>query len=69
SKTINRYTLNPEGTAYGYAETPGQAGMRRIRQKSWIKNLHFASAWTFLGGGFSGVIASGYFCAKEILRE
>jgi all-trans-retinol 13,14-reductase len=68
SKTISRYTLNPAGTAYGYAEIPGQAGLRRIRQKSPIKNLHFASAWTFLGGGFSGVIASGYFCAEEILK-
>ncbi|SPQ01529.1 conserved hypothetical protein [Candidatus Sulfobium mesophilum] len=69
SKTMRRYTLNPEGTAYGYAEIPRQAGMRRIRQKSPIKNLHFASAWTFLGGGFTGVIASGYFCAEDILRE
>jgi all-trans-retinol 13,14-reductase len=69
AKTINRYTLNPGGTAYGYAEIPGQAGMRRIPQKSPIRNLYFASAWTFLGGGFSGVIASGYFCAEEILRR
>ncbi len=69
SKTISRYTLNPGGTAYGYAEIPGQAGMRRIRQESPIRNLHFASAWTFLGGGFSGVIASGYFCAEEILSR
>jgi len=68
SKTIRRYTLNPAGTAYGYAQIPGQAGMRRIRQKSPIKNLYFASAWTFPGGGFSGAITSGYFCAKEILR-
>ncbi len=68
SKTMRRYTLNPEGTAYGYAQIPRQAGMKRISQKSVIKNFHFASAWTFLGGGFSGAIASGYFCAEEILR-
>ena len=68
SKTIRRYTLNPEGSAYGYAQIPGQAGMRRIRQKSPIKNLYFASAWTSPGGGFSGAIVSGYFCAEEILR-
>jgi all-trans-retinol 13,14-reductase len=68
SKTIRRYTLNPGGTPYGYAQIPGQAGVRRIRQKSPIKHLHFASAWTFPGGGFSGAITSGYFCAEEILR-
>lgn len=69
SKTISRYTLNPGGTAYGYAEIPGQAGMKRIPQESPVRNLYFASAWTFLGGGFSGAIASGYFCAEEILRR
>jgi phytoene dehydrogenase-like protein len=66
-KTIKRYTLNPGGTAYGFAQIPKQAGRKRIRQKSPIDNLYFASAWTFPGGGFSGAIRSGYWCAEEIL--
>ncbi len=66
-KTIQRYTLNPQGTAYGYAQTPQQSGMYRLANKSPIKNLYFASAWVNPGGGFTGAILSGWYCANEIL--
>ncbi|MFB0502763.1 MAG: phytoene desaturase family protein [Candidatus Bathyarchaeia archaeon] len=67
-KTIQRYTLNPNGSVYGFAQTPDQAGSFRIRQKdAHIDNLYYASAWTFPGGGFTGAIESGYLCAIEIL--
>ncbi|NQT27595.1 NAD(P)/FAD-dependent oxidoreductase [candidate division KSB1 bacterium] len=67
--TIRRYTLNPEGTAYGYAQLPGQTGRKRVKIKSPIPNLFFASAWTEPGHGFTGAIISGYWCAEEILRK
>jgi phytoene dehydrogenase-like protein len=67
-KTIKRYTLNPKGSAYGFAQLPSQAGMKRVKHKSPVENLYFASAWTMPGGGFSGAIIGGYFCAEEILR-
>ena len=66
-KTIERYTLNPNGTAYGYAQIPKQAGPFRTRIKSPVKGLYFASAWTNPGGGFTGAIMSGWFCANQIL--
>ncbi|MDH5440560.1 MAG: FAD-dependent oxidoreductase, partial [Candidatus Bathyarchaeota archaeon] len=67
-KTIQRYTLNPNGSVYGFAQTPDQAGSSRIKQKdAYIDNLCYASAWTFPGGGFTGAIESGYLCAIEIL--
>jgi phytoene dehydrogenase-like protein len=68
SKTIKRYTLNPEGTAYGFSQIPKQAGRKRIPQKAPVENLFFASAWTVPGHGFSGAIMSGYWCAQEILK-
>ncbi len=68
-KTIRRYTLNPLGTAYGFAQIPSQSGMKRLKHKSPVKNLYFASAWTMPGGGFTGAILSGYFCAEEILSK
>ena len=68
-KTIKRYTLNPDGTAYGFAQIPRQAGRKRIQQKSPVENLYFASAWTMPGHGFSGAILSGYRCAEMILRK
>lgn len=67
-KTITRYTLNPEGSVYGFAQTPKQSGIYRMSNKSPIPNLYYASAWTSPGGGFSGAILSGWNCAQEILK-
>lgn len=66
SKTVARYTLNPEGAVYGFAQTPF-----RVRQEPpvTLQNLHVASAWSKTGGGFSGAIFSGYLCAMGILRK
>jgi len=68
-KTIERYTLNPEGTVYGFAQTVDQSGKNRIRAKSPVDGLYFASAWAFPGGGFSGAIISGYLCGLKIIKE
>ena len=68
-KTITRYTLNPEGSVYGFAQTPRQSGIYRTSNKSPITNLYFASAWTSPGGGFSGAILSGWNCAQELLKK
>jgi all-trans-retinol 13,14-reductase len=65
-KTVARYTLNPEGAVYGFAQTPQRGTLDEIQS---IANLHFASAWTKIGGGFSGAIFSGYLCALDILRK
>jgi phytoene dehydrogenase-like protein len=66
AKTVARYTLNPGGAVYGFAQTPLRVGYDKIQS---VNNLHFASAWTKIGGGFSGAIFSGYLCAMDILRN
>ena len=66
SKTVERYTLSPQGAVYGFAQTPKRVRLKKIES---INNLHFASAWTKIGGGFSGAIFSGYLCAFDILRK
>jgi all-trans-retinol 13,14-reductase len=64
--TLKRYTLNPGGSVYGFAQSPS----RKIIDTSILPdNLHFASAWGKPGGGFSGVIYGGYLCAINILRK
>jgi phytoene dehydrogenase-like protein len=68
-RTIERYTANPDGSVCGFAQIPRQAGRYRIRQRSSIENLYFASAWTLPGGGFSGTILAGYYCAEAMLRS
>ncbi|MDZ7632926.1 MAG: NAD(P)/FAD-dependent oxidoreductase [Bacteroidales bacterium] len=64
--TVNRYTLNPGGAVYGFAQTPSKKGVDTLKS---VDNLHFASAWGKTGGGFSGAIYGGYLCAYNILRK
>lgn len=64
--TLKRYTLNPGGAVYGFAQSPSR---KAINTSTLPENLHFASAWGNTGGGFSGVIYGGYLCAISILRK
>ena len=66
SKTIERYTLNPQGAVYGFAQTPENVKLEAVKS---VDNLYFASAWTKIGGGFSGAIFNGYLCAFDIIRN
>lgn len=66
SATVRRYTLNPGGAVYGFAQIPSKP---RIEASAVAENLHIASAWGKTGGGFSGAIFSGYLCASGILRR
>jgi all-trans-retinol 13,14-reductase len=64
--TVKRYTLNPDGAVYGFAQTPSRKVVDPIKS---ISNFHIASAWGKTGGGFSGAIYGGYLCAYNILRK
>jgi all-trans-retinol 13,14-reductase len=64
--TIKRYTLNPGGAVYGFAQIPDKPA---IKITELFDNLHIASAWGKTGGGFSGVICGGFLCALNILRK
>lgn len=64
--TLRRYTLNPGGAVYGFAQTPSR---KMVDTSELPENLHFASAWGKTGGGFSGAIYGGYLCAINILRK
>jgi len=64
--TVRRYTLNPEGAVYGFAQNPGKT----MDYLSVLpENIRIASAWGKFGGGFSGSIFSGYMTALDILRK
>jgi phytoene dehydrogenase-like protein len=66
SATVRRYTLNPDGAVYGFAQLPSRKIFDSFKS---LDNLHFASAWGKTGGGFSGAIFGGYMCAFNILRK
>ena len=64
--TVQRYTLNPQGAVYGFAQNPERAPLNGI---DGLENLHIASAWGKFGGGFSGAIFCGYMTAMDIIRK
>lgn len=68
-KTLLRFTRNPHGTPYGFAQTPEQSGMKRIGARSPLPSLYFASAWSFPGHGYTGTIVGGYLAAQAVLAS
>jgi hypothetical protein len=69
SKTIQRFTSNPTGSVYGFAQTKEQTGDKRFRNNFLIPNLYFASAWAFPGGGFEGSITGGFLAALQMNKD
>ena len=68
-KTIEQWTGNRWGAAYGWAQTPRQSGIYRLSRTTPIPNLFLTGHWTSPGGGISGVVASGQLTADLILRK
>lgn len=66
SLTVRRFTLNPRGAVYGFAQNPGKPDGYL---SALPENVHIASAWGRFGGGFSGAIISGYMTALDLLRK
>ena len=64
--TVQRYTLNPGGAVYGFAQVPNRPVLKSLDA---FPNLHVASAWGKFGGGFSGALFSGYMTAVDLLRK
>ncbi|WP_335341149.1 FAD-dependent oxidoreductase [Flagellimonas allohymeniacidonis] len=68
-KTIKRYTSNPGGAVYGFAQTLDLTASKRFRNNFLIPNLYFASAWAFPGGGFEGSIMAGFLAALQMNKD
>jgi hypothetical protein len=68
-KAIQRFTLHPEGTVYGFTQSKQQSAFKRFRNNFLIPNFYFASAWAFPGGGFVGTIMGGVLAALQMNRD
>jgi prolycopene isomerase len=68
-KTIERWTGNQWGAAYGWAQTPKQSGIYRLPRTTPIPNLYLTGHWTSPGGGIAGVVASGELTAEAVLSR
>jgi prolycopene isomerase len=66
-RTLERYTRNTGGAAYGFAVTPNQVGPGRPAVETEVAGLYLAGHWAQPGGGVYGVVASGTDAARRIL--
>ncbi|MGR9101431.1 MAG: phytoene desaturase family protein, partial [Gammaproteobacteria bacterium] len=65
--TMERYTQNHRGSAYGWDVTPDQVGPNRLANRSPIAGLYFAGHWSSPGGGVYGACVSGVQTAQLVL--
>jgi prolycopene isomerase len=65
--TLERYTENYKGAAYGWASTPDQSGTSRLQPTTLIKKLYLTGHWTTPGGGTIIVALSGRNIAEMII--
>jgi all-trans-retinol 13,14-reductase len=68
-KTIERWTGNRWGAAYGWAQIPRQSGIYRLSRTTPVSNLYLTGHWTSPGGGIAGVVASGELTAEAVLNR
>lgn len=65
--TYERYTYSKNGSFMGWAADQSEYG-KYLKQRTEIKDLYLVGQWVFPGFGVAGVMASGYYLAKEILK-
>ena len=68
-RTLERYTLNRQGAAYGFAATPEQIGPNRPGVRGVLPGLFHAGHWTRPGGGIAGVSISALLAAEAVLGK
>ncbi len=67
--TNQRYTGNPHGAIYGFEQCLENAFMNRLENRTPIKGLYLAGAWTFPGGGYTAVLWSGEKAYRELMED
>jgi prolycopene isomerase len=68
-KTLERYTSNTHGAAYGWAVTVDQIWENRLPHRTPIDNLYLAGHWTRPGPGVCAVVSSGWGVANLIMEN
>ena len=67
-RTMEHYTLNLQGAAYGWEQSPERfAFLGRLRE-ALPEGLHMVGHWTDWGGGVVAAACSGYEEGRRILR-
>ncbi len=67
--TFERYTLNTEGTLYGFENTKEMYGEAKMPITTHLKNLFQTGHWGKPGGGVWNVMSNAYSASKVILNN
>ncbi len=65
--TFERYTFSKNGSFMGWAIDAKNYG-RFMKHKTDVPNLYLVGQWVFPGFGVAGVMASGYYLARDLLK-
>jgi len=65
--TNMRYTGNLGGSIYGFDQT--YESNIPLPNRGPLKGLYFANAWVNIGGGFETCLQSGFFAARDALKD
>lgn len=65
--TYERYTYSKNGSFMGWSIEQSEYG-KYLKQRTAVKDLYLVGQWVFPGFGVAGVMASGYYLAREILK-
>lgn len=68
-KTLERYTLNTDGAAYGWEVSMDQIGDNRLPHQTPVDNLYLTGHWTMPGPGICAVVSSGWGVANLIMEK
>jgi phytoene dehydrogenase-like protein len=67
--TMDRYTSNYRGAAYGWESTTAQLADPDFRRPSFIRHLYLTGHWSTQGLGIPGVAYLGYDTATSVLKR
>lgn len=65
--SMERYTFNAGGAAFGWANLPQQCGAYRPGPETPFRGLYMTGHYTFPGGSIAACLASGRLCAAAAL--
>lgn len=66
---LNDFSLSYRGAMYGWANSPEQSLIYRLKQTTPIKNLHLSGHWTIPGTGITTAIMSGWILSKSLVKK
>ncbi|MFH2138125.1 MAG: NAD(P)/FAD-dependent oxidoreductase [Candidatus Omnitrophota bacterium] len=66
---LNNFSSSHQGAMYGWANTPDQSLIYRLRQTTPIKNLYLSGHWTIPGTGVTTAMLSGWILSRSLIKK